>query len=807
MAPNFKEGKTEAILDLHGKGSHTQLRELIHQDMFLDLGSDIITSPLRIVDRYRHLGTWLTTGMKLIYDLKSKFAIAHTTITKYRTAIFGNPALALQRKIQLFRSLVVSAIIFNIGAWHSLRPVEYRHFIAGFYRLYRRLAILQFGNTAMPWSHDKLCYSLGIEPPFVYLAIGRLRFVQQLIRDGQPQLWGLLQQSDTWWDLLYAHFDWLLLRIPHFTCPHPRTDWAEFANVLSRPGNYWKNILRKAQFFEIQYHALRYEWNAWHLATLQRLTEVYCLPDAAALLQHETDFCLRCRQTFARPAAWAVHAFKKHQRVTSARLYASGTQCSACLKQYANYPALVNHLRYSVRCLQHLQTTGPPMTPEPGLNSRAEQRERRPLHLPSLQAEGPLHQPEVQYVHDVTHEVRALLDAWTLSWASTTGLPPVQRLDGLRQATCQTILPRSEILSTLDYWISCDLPEDLCTLDVFDTISNFRSCCTFSWFYPDLPSTTTLTSPNVDELLACFHSAFARSVQLRTLNVCYRPVCLAHLFSGHRRQYDIQSYAEIWGGALQGAKVLSVDIIFDVQTADLADPEKLQLFIRAIREGLLHAFVAGPPCESWSVARETDDNGPRPLRSSEALSGKDGLTFRELRQVSTGNALLGATLRLFLEALLSCTFALVEHPAEPCHKPTAPSIWKLPIIKLFEKFTNCDNILIYQGYYGAYSPKPTQFLLANSISGAAAFLAQFQSTLHLPTSTSIGRNADGEWRTMRLKAYPPALCKGIVGLAEASLAKRQWEQAHTDTAWFEAAISSLCCTFNFEAGLGPDFAG
>ena len=284
-------------------------------------------------------------------------------------------------------------------------------------------------------------------------------------------------------------------------------------------------------------------------------------------------------------------------------------------------------------------------------------------------------------------------------------------------------------------------------------------------------------------------------------------MCFAHLFSGHRRDHDVQSYAERWGGILSDALVLSVDIIFDVSTADLTDPAKLNLFIQAMREGLLQAIVAGPPCETWSVARETNDDGPRPLRDSTFLSGKPALTRRELKQVSIGNQLLGATLRLFLEALCTKTFALVEHPAEAKYRPTAPSIWKLPIIQLFMRQPNCTSVHLFQGLFGAASAKPTQFLLANALDGAFDYIHQYQTTVALPEAVSIGKNKDGEWKTMRLKAYPPALCRAIVSLAEASLAKTTWTEPPSDPAWFHKAIASLCSEFDFNVGMGRDFAG
>ena len=804
MTPNFKVGKTEAILDLHGAGAKQQLRTLMSTDMTIPIESLIFSATLRVVGRYKHLGTWITTGIKMTYDLRCKFAIAHSTITKYRTAIFANVALPVLRKVQLFRSLILSGITFSIGAWHLLRPPEYRCFLNGIFRLYKRIAVLHFGTDALKWSHDKLCHELSLEKPDILLAIGRLRYLQQLIRQGQAQLWGLLQQCSEWWQCIYTHFDWLQTRVPHLSCPHPCTDWMSFYQFLRAPGNRWKGLLKKAQYFDILYHSLHYQWNCWHHDILHRYAELSAIPSLPSLLGGGYHFCLQCRQHFDKAAALAVHAFKKHGRVTEARHYASGTQCTVCLKHYSTYSSLVNHLKYSQGCLTQLRARGPLLAPEPGLNSRHELTHRQALHLPHIQAEGPS-LPPLTIQDTPCPETLQLHEAWNRAWIPHLHASSPVKLAALRDATKQTSLPRADILRALDVWL-CDLSEELCTLDTFVVVEDYRGRCTFQWFFPEIPMPQE--EYDLDRVLQhCLHAATPPCLP-SILTVAYKPVCFAHLFSGHRRPHDIQSYVEQWTGCFSSAKVLSVDIIFDLDTADLTDPEKLQLFIRAIREGLLQAIVAGPPCETWSVARESNDEGPRPLRDANNLLGKPSLTKRELQQVSIGNQLLGATLRLFLEALCTKTFALIEHPSEPNHRPTAPSIWKLPIIQLYLlRHPGCQMVHLFQGLFGAASAKPTQFLLANALDGAFDYLHLYQTSVVLPQYASIGKTAEGTWKTMSLKAYPPALCRAIVSLAEASLARSPWREPPNDPAWFHAAIENLCCSFNYEVGMGPDFAG
>ena len=108
--------------------------------------------------------------------------------------------------------------------------------------------------------------------------------------------------------------------------------------------------------------------------------------------------------------------------------------------------------------------------------------------------------------------------------------------------------------------------------------------------------------------------------------------------------------------------MLSIDIIFD-----LANEETFSLFQRALVQGILVGFLAGPPCETWSRARQhrlEGKNSPRPVRELGRPCGLRSLTYREHKQVSFGNCLLAITWRLAVTALCSGASVIIEHPAE-----------------------------------------------------------------------------------------------------------------------------------------------
>ena len=86
------------------------------------------------------------------------------------------------------------------------------------------------------------------------------------------------------------------------------------------------------------------------------------------------------------------------------------------------------------------------------------------------------------------------------------------------------------------------------------------------------------------------------------------------------------------------------------KNADLATPTAAKWWVARIQSGqVVSAGGGGPPCETFTIARSTDDGGPRPLRSAGQPQGLPGLTQHEWAQVQIGDKLL----RFLLEVLLA----------------------------------------------------------------------------------------------------------------------------------------------------------
>jgi len=260
---------------------------------------------------------------------------------------------------------------------------------------------------------------------------------------------------------------------------------------------------------------------------------------------------------------------------------------------------------------------------------------------------------------------------------------------------------------------------------------------------------------------------------------CPRPfqmpmLYILHLFSGQRREGDIQYWIEHQlNKPLMRAHcvvVLSIDIVNDPIMGDLTRQDTLALWVRLYREGLALGLIAGPPCETWTVARFMAvvgmSNPPPPLRSLDEIWGLKNLSRKHRQQVMIGNELLRATLVLCAEAHTSGAFAIVEHPDEPTWVPEAPSIWRSTFVQHFKQHLGADLVNFDQCATGADSKKPTCLMSINM-----PFLRTVFRSLPGQGFCGHGRKGhkatlkglaeDGTWKTAPAKQYPSGMCSAI----------------------------------------------
>ena len=437
----------------------------------------------------------------------------------------------------------------------------------------------------------------------------------------------------------------------------------------------------------------RVEWFGWHKQILLLLKERQMWKVSQTTVNDTMHGCLRCGVRFATKAAWSVHCFKLHGRVTRVRSVAQGETCVICHKIYATHDRLINHLRYSQKCFKEMRRRHLYTNPQPARNSVEELRQRHLTLRPTMPVEGPRideQQDEVaRHLEDGERELIGELVAnfhnYEEDWRNTGTPWSTEELVNCIWKTFQnsTTYP-AEMKLMLSYAISqynvtLDNEDDHDAaihqgLEELYTEVNAR--WGREWIMGHLPMERTTRKTGHGDLDPDKEFKALQSVRFQA--VVPKPLksktrIFLHLFSGHRREGDVQERVEAYSDAVNGAiKALSVDLVVSETWGDLMDPKKKELFLDAILQGWVTGVVSGPPCETWSKARERSldeaqggASGPRPIRSALEPWGLEQLTVRELVQLVTGNALLGISVLMFTAAWISGTFSLLEHPIEP----------------------------------------------------------------------------------------------------------------------------------------------
>ena len=787
MQPNLKPSKSEVFVDLRGEGS-VDCRRKIHEDDYkLHTTSEYLSEPLRIVGSYKHLGTWIQTNGKVVKELRCRFGAAHQTITKYKGAIFGNRAMAMHKKVQLFNTLVLSAVLYNSPTWMITRKHDVQRLHSGIMKLYRRVTMGHLGPITQKWSDEKVQASLELPDPLDLLHVHRLRYVQHLYRAGDAIVWATLQQHPYWWQMLDKSLEWLrrhtLRTLPVESCLERWDLWEPW---LQGNGRAWRSIVRQAMVhsaLQIRKESLRQDFHR-QVCHIVLEAQVYVLPmDVGEWDQHA---CPRCKMVFKSCAAWSVHAFRKHGRRTPARQFASGRSCDYCLKIFHDHMGLVNHLKNNPSCYWQYSTRGEVVQPEPSLGSAAEIKARAELRCPVTYAVGP--QLPQQIVSDPipTEDQHALLRAWreAIAGFEVETIHTEEVREALRIATLETCLPPFEILyvaKSLRLQMQKD-GEIIFGVGIHRGFTRFINEFTVEWLL-GASSKPTVELRDPQEVLQRWRQCEQRH-QVVPKPLRFKQILVAHLFSGRRRPDDFQEWAtrEVWADQRFGIVPLSVDIIFSEEWGNLSNPRTFSWFVDAVTSQQLVAILAGPPCETWSIARERGlyaDDGPKPLRSSSSLSGFVGLTNRETRQLCTGNELLGVAITLATHLWLAGGICIIEHPSEP--KPEhAPSIWRTESMQFLLAHRENKRTLVHQGYFGAKSAKPTEFMMTNAPSSVSQIFRCNQVRFDLPTYVSIGVDEHGKYATSSLKEYPPALNRALWQVVSTQLRGRGFSEHPED---------------------------
>ena len=808
LTPNTRHGKTEVLAKWRGKGSFGIRRSFADSGHCLHFPSRFQFGPLRCVGSYKHLGTWITLDLNPLKEFRSRLGQAHATVTAHKAAIFSNRALSIKTKFQLFDSLVASGLFYNSATWMPLSERHLKTFVQGVLKLLRRIAILHFGIMAREWNESILLLRLGASHPTTCLRCCRLSLLSHLVHSGGDDVWAAVQQFRPWVALLEDDIRWLQAQRKH---PLPFGelchDWSSWSLYIGESGPRWKAVIQQARKHALGQQMLRAEWDEWHREAVSILLHEGGLPKPlVASSSSEEHYCLRCEAIFDSKSAWAVHCFRKHGRRTDARRVAQGQVCGHCLTAYASHAALIRHLTYSKSCKRALVRRDAVVEHQPSVNSRHELHTRPAIWDPHMRAEGPLCEmlPANEFDDLTVYQFQLLFQLRELQVQfSRAKQEQIEVL--IKDLLRTTSLHQSELEEVLVCWWQAELVPADSTPWLQAVVEILGKLCS-SYFFTTSSVETTRSAD------ASFIEAWLRappSLQTVQRPLRYRPILMGHLFSGRRRENDLQHALErLSMPGNHTSSILSIDIIFSERTGNLMCPQVQHVFRQAIAANMLVVLFAGPPCETWSRARlrgGVKDKGPKAVRSATSLEALATLSLRELTQVSLGNSLLGIAIRLAILMCICGGLFVLEHPSTP-PEGDAPSIWKLPLLRLCMTFDQVQYVEILAGLFGAISAKPTTFLIFNGPPRARDLMMKFRTRETVPMNTTIGRNDRGEWNTAVLKEYAAGLCTALAQVALRYLELRGSED-HLCTlpSDVQAAFHDLIVGLDFTAERGPDF--
>ena len=476
----------------------------------------------------------------------------------------------------------------------------------------------------------------------------------------------------------------------------PALHVARWLEVMQHHRPYWRRFVRRAGQHAMNQRLKTFKCQQFYLGmrSILQQNDMWPHQHAPPKPDHARDShlpfgCMSCQRSFRSPGSEGAHMFRTHGEVQPVRFLFESTQCAACLQEYYTHGKMKLHLLRSQGCRANLIAHGGRHAPVPGHGSD-EDRRRHLQHdgrLPPLQAAGPVLPPprarDMSLIHWEMHD-RIAEVALQLDTAD----------DFLEAA-------RSVIHSTEISWTRCrlTLQEFLTTLETetepFRVVPLQHAqqclhqlCQSEAWPFLQKDSSDPAVRDTSLDILEDQFSFLESLDRMQPPRMIGKHRVLLHAFSGRRRPGDVQFFLEHFQQHSNDGTVLhvvSLDLMTDAVWGDATKPSTQRFWRDAADRRMVHAFLAGPPCETWSQARFAQhlaNKGPRPIRGADMLWGLEALSLRELDQILIGNGLLHFSFDMLLRLYFSQGCGIIEHPDLP-EEGYKPSIWRLPIMALF----------------------------------------------------------------------------------------------------------------------------
>ena len=370
LSPGLAKGKTEWILCPQGSHSKETKRNVLRgsQHFVHLLQEDGPPLSIGTTNLYRHLGSMISCDGSLLPEIRRRLGEAFAAGQPLRKQVFGNPRLPLHVRITLFRSLVLSRLLHNCGAWPVLQKGEARAWQGGVLRLYK---LLLTGAAGIHDAHNvaqEICTGVQLPSPAQLLHIERLRLLYQLAtRACQPVLALLeagLGSERCWLSAANQGISWLAeacrRHLPQPWIAHPSPD--EVIAWIRPTGTKFLHAIQKGWG-----HACRQKPDSVILLLPQPLP---CPPAA----------CPLCAFVAKNRTGLCGHLSHHHSLRSVARRLVRGTNCPECCREFHTRQRILAHLRKHKQCLFALRSKGLLLTEEEAFELDAAEVQRIKVH-------------------------------------------------------------------------------------------------------------------------------------------------------------------------------------------------------------------------------------------------------------------------------------------------------------------------------------------------------------------------------------------------------------------------------------------
>ena len=352
---NFQKGKTEALVRFQGPGSAGAHRKFREQGSKLIL-EDTSGQELQLLSttRYSHLGMVQSASMNNQAEVATRIAKSATAFRAIKRKVLANEAIPMPKRCQLAQSLVFSRLVFGVEIWPALHVKQEDKMNSFMNKVYRVIAKKISRGEEHRFSNLEVQATVLCLPIRALIRLQRLRYFRKLGEEAPAILGDLLERDDRdspapWLNLIREDLEWVMaMDVDEVKGKDPQlvADW--WPLVLSM-GKRWDFLVSKLTAREAM---------ANHLQAKQKWMsgKEPMSVHAEILLPEKYHRCQHCTMAFCGKAALANHMWQKHGLHAKVRSYVHGTYCGSCLRDFHSLQRVRQHLQYSRRCLDHLQS-------------------------------------------------------------------------------------------------------------------------------------------------------------------------------------------------------------------------------------------------------------------------------------------------------------------------------------------------------------------------------------------------------------------------------------------------------------------